>query len=154
MSVVLHYCHWMLWLYYNLNSSSTDYFLTHHTLNTTFGFCFLETSERLPFISAHLCFVIAILQHSASRFVYSWWLSGVMVTPTISYVIFSKSRGILNTEGFKIIIIIILIITQGVWPIELKCFIGVKLFFVYVNLVGSVTICQPLSRAASLRSKP
>jgi len=24
----------MLWLYYNLNSSSTDYFLTHHTLNT------------------------------------------------------------------------------------------------------------------------
>ena len=33
-SVVLHICHWMLWLYYNLNSSSTDYFRTHHTLNS------------------------------------------------------------------------------------------------------------------------
>ena len=32
----MHYCHWMLWLYYNLNSSSTDYFLTHHTLNTEY----------------------------------------------------------------------------------------------------------------------
>jgi len=40
----------------------------------------------------------------------SWGLPGVMVTPTISYVIFSRSLGILDTEGKIIIIIIIIVI--------------------------------------------
>jgi len=53
---------------------------------------FLETSGRLFFfISAHFRFVAAIQQHSASRFVCSWGLSGVMVTPTISYFNFASN---------------------------------------------------------------